>query len=676
MSNFASYIETRLCFVGGEKRLIQPRIDAALQNSTAEIYLKMFKTAYQLAVNPTMPLKHFKVLVKCQRENGVVLVQGRDDNKAAREYIHYIATAVREKCAAIIASQNFMSLMSDGSQARKTGSEKEMILLRVERNGIPCYLIVSLLEMSRYGGVDADSIKKGIDSIFDEKNGVIKLQAKAYATKMVSATTDGASVNTGIYNGVLKQLSLNRDWLLMIHCANHRVELAFKSAIAESAFSACDEQYKTIYTLLRNSGKINAQVYAACKALGIEAHKKLPKIHGTRFVNHRRKGMKILVDMWPGLITAFENTLTDGSGAAETKAKIKGLLKTSQSYECFCKMASYIDVLEAAGPASLVFEGDGVMPYEIAGAIESTVVELNDLEANAGKDEELLNSQVAKFKVEGNGEIVGVYLKEGHGRKKPVNRECIDVSITGMKFSAKAREIAANAKKATVKKLKSLLLERFPETDNKLYHAMQIYDPQYWEDDVDYGVESLEIILDRFAVPLLEAGISTEHVFSEWKRFKLLARRQLMGLFAEPKVLWRQVLSFKRLQFPNLCLVIELLITIAGSNSAVERAFSVLTLLLNDRRLCMTHETMENLMIVKGNDKVWTEKEKKDILARSVDIYLEKRRKTKLSSAGIEGEPSSKKICLDKGRQFEDKNFEDSDQSETDRESNDSDFFT
>ena len=135
-------------------------------------------------------------------------------------------------------------------------------------------------------------------------------------------------------------------------------------------------------------------------------------------------------------------------------------------------------------------------------------------------------------------------------------------------------------------------------------------------------------------------------------------------------------MSFKRLQFPNLCLVIELLITIAGSNSAVERAFSVLTLLLNDRRLCMTHETMENLMIVKGNDKVWTEKEKKDILARSVDIYLEKRRKTKLSSAGIEGEPSSKKICLDKGRQFEDKNFEDSDQSETDRESNDSDFFT
>ncbi len=137
--------------------------------------MKMIKTAYELAMNPTMPLKHFKVLVKCQRENGVVLIDGRDNNKAARECIHCIADSVHEKCAAVIASKHFMSLMSDGSQARKTGSEKELVMVRVERNGIPCYLIVSLLEMSEYGGVDANSIKMGIDSIFNQENGVIKL---------------------------------------------------------------------------------------------------------------------------------------------------------------------------------------------------------------------------------------------------------------------------------------------------------------------------------------------------------------------------------------------------------------------------------------------------------------------------------------------------------------------
>ena len=50
----------------------------------------MVQTSYELAMNPTMPLKHFKILVKCQRQNGVVLIEGRDSNKAAREYINLI----------------------------------------------------------------------------------------------------------------------------------------------------------------------------------------------------------------------------------------------------------------------------------------------------------------------------------------------------------------------------------------------------------------------------------------------------------------------------------------------------------------------------------------------------------------------------------------------------------
>lgn len=323
--------------------------------------MKMIKTAYELAMNPTMPLKHFKVLVKCQRQNGVVLIDGRDNNKAAREYIHCIADSIREKCAAVIASKHFMSLMSDGSQARKTGSEKELVMVRFERNGIPCYLIVSLLEMSEYGGVDANSIKMGIDSIFNEENGVFKLSEDDYKNKLVSATTDGASVNTGAYNGILTQLSQTRGWLLTVHCANHRIELSFKSALQNSNLNVCDELYQTIYSLLQNSGKLNNEVYAACQALGIESHKKLPKIQGTRFITHRRKGMKILIDVWPGLIVAFENALAWPTGKAETKAKIRGLLSRLQSYEFLCKVCSYIDILDAVGPSSLVFEGDGVI---------------------------------------------------------------------------------------------------------------------------------------------------------------------------------------------------------------------------------------------------------------------------------------------------------------------------
>ena len=44
--------------------------------------LKMIRTAYEMALKPSMPHSHFKLLIKCQRLNGVLLLEGKNDNKA------------------------------------------------------------------------------------------------------------------------------------------------------------------------------------------------------------------------------------------------------------------------------------------------------------------------------------------------------------------------------------------------------------------------------------------------------------------------------------------------------------------------------------------------------------------------------------------------------------------
>lgn len=59
-----------------------------------------------------------------------------------------------------------MPLLTDGSQARKTEDDKEMMLARVERNGGPTYLMASLLQMSKFGGTGAQATKDTIDSVF------------------------------------------------------------------------------------------------------------------------------------------------------------------------------------------------------------------------------------------------------------------------------------------------------------------------------------------------------------------------------------------------------------------------------------------------------------------------------------------------------------------------------
>ena len=118
---------------------------------------------------PMMPQTYYGGLVKCLKANNVRLIERTEDVRMGREFVHFISEVVKENCAVILASSNFISILCDGSQARKTGREKEIMLVRCDRNGIPTYIVPSLLEMENFGGVNADSIVKGIDSLFERK---------------------------------------------------------------------------------------------------------------------------------------------------------------------------------------------------------------------------------------------------------------------------------------------------------------------------------------------------------------------------------------------------------------------------------------------------------------------------------------------------------------------------
>ena len=58
------------------------------------------------------------------------------------------------------------------------------------------------------------------------------------------------------------------------------------------------------------------------------------------------------------------------------------------------------------------------------------------------------------------------------------------------------------------------------------------------------------------------------------------------------------------------------------SNSAIERIFNLLTTLLNDRQLSMRHDTMEDCLLIAGNNSSWSDEK-----------YLQKKWKTKIEDA-------------------------------------------
>ena len=117
-----------------------------------------------------------------------------------------------------------------------------------------------------------------------------------YNTKLASATSNGANVNLGVYNGALTVLKAEGPRLVVINCVNHRLELGIRDAVKDIMQFECKKFYTNTY-LFKISGKYNRQKRPA---LGI-THYPLLKIHGTCFVSHQRWGFTKLLHIWPSL---------------------------------------------------------------------------------------------------------------------------------------------------------------------------------------------------------------------------------------------------------------------------------------------------------------------------------------------------------------------------------------
>ena len=602
--------------------------------ATEQAHRKLLQTAYHLAMTPTMPLSHFEVLVKVQRTNGVKLIQGKHDGRSAKEYISALAEAVEEKCAVILGSKNFMTLLSDGSQARKTKSDKEMVMIRIERNGLPCYIVASLIEMSEWGGTGAEALKDGIDGIFTD-DGIFKINSEDYKLKLVGCTADGASVNFGQHTGLLTRLDEERGWLIKIHCANHRTELAVKDAFKESVFNEVDTMYNTLFNLIKNSGKIKEEVKAAAAALNIQNYT-LPKLTGTRFIGHRVSAYKALLNMWPAIITALENVVADSKIKSETKSKATGMLRKHRSYEILAKTCVYLDLLEAVRPASKVFEGEGLMIHEVKSTINMTTLELSEFE-DCDDIENDITSHIRRFFPDGENAITTKNFAPGDGLRKEKNRSYTHVDMTPylVNISNRSIDIAFNAKKKFSGKIKEMLQDRFDNSyGDNVINAMKWFDIKNWRDEKEYGYEDFAALYTHFEESLNNAGYEPDKVKKEWGR----VRHYILSNFKksdESRDIWCKVLLSMRKDFPNIVILIELIISFSGSNSTVERAFSLLTNMLSDRRLSTAHATMNMLMKVKLSDSLWNDVEREEVLTRALEIFLSKRRRVQVDNDDV-----------------------------------------
>jgi len=137
--------------------------------------------------------------------------------------------------------------------------------------------------------------------------------------------------------------------------------------------------------------------------------------------------------------------------------------------------------------------------------------------------------------------------------------------------------------------------------------------------------------MDHFTIPLALNGFTADFkkLSSELKSLKCIVHHYYNNVPA--RELWKNVLQYRRKELPNLCLLVELVLSIAVSNSFVASTFSFLTAMLSDRRLCFRHETMANLLMIRANHLAWSSAECEQLVNAAVKSFVMRRCKLKVA---------------------------------------------
>ena len=86
--------------------------------------------------------------------------------------------------------------------------------------------------------------------------------------------------------------------------------------------------------------------------------------------------------------------------------------------------------------------------------------------------------------------------------------------------------------------------------------------------------------------------------------------------------IWHSTINFHETQFSNLVKLISLILSILGSNSQVEKTFRTVTNILLDKIPSMNHNTLENCLVILGNNSLWKKHDKEEIIQAIRELYM------------------------------------------------------
>ena len=317
-----------------------------------------FNIAYYLAKHER-PFTDYPHLITLEKKNHLKNIgNSYVTNRACAVFTDYIGMVTKESFAEDFANTRYYSVLSDGSTDSAVIEQEVVYVLYLSKDGVP---IVKYLSIESAENGDTDGLKDCISKAF-ERIGITK-----FSERLLGLNVDGANMNTGIHKGLSAKIKEEADWLQLVHCFNHRLELTLKDA-----FSRVAEAYG-------------------------ETIPKPTKAYGTRWIDHKLRATQIALDHYGPLIHHIES-LSQTDSQPKQRAQLSGFLRGWKHASLPLSMSIYLDVLSPLRNMDLSFQKDCHDPVKAFRRVQDFTWNMAKLKLLIEGSLDSLNSIMATYK--------------------------------------------------------------------------------------------------------------------------------------------------------------------------------------------------------------------------------------------------------------------------------------
>ena len=404
-----------------------------------------------------------------------------------------------------------------------------------------------------------------------------------WKSKLVGLCADGAAVNLGVRSGAAKRLQEVVPHLVAIHCCAHRVELAMKGiSTTINYFKTLEDSLVELYRLYHKSPLCWSELQQVGEMLQTKVLKPV-KLIGTRWIGHRHRALKVLLDGWRGFVV---HTSQVAQGTTKNKDRGRHLYTTLTSLKFFLFSRGCFEILSSIQQFSKVLQYDSITSDGMLRSLAATRERLGNVLSTV--DSSLSST------VESLGENL---LHQGETLKIPPGYA--DKMAVSTAVSQLLKKLVSEIDKGLDSRFSSF-------NSNPIIQAMSVFSPFCWPSDsaalAQFGYDKIRLLSSHFAQPLQHRGYSPESCIDEWPELKQRVREILS---TEPTIkylpMWQRVLhEYKEHPaLPNVLALLQIVLSIPVQTSTLERGFSLTKQIKTDWRNKLSSQTLSELMMIK-----------------------------------------------------------------------------